>query len=72
VYAASNLASQKTCKIYEVNVANGTMKPFKTFGAEAGAGVSHVNAPFFSNDGSAYVYGYARVLSEAYVVKGLK
>jgi Tol biopolymer transport system component len=72
VYAASSLAGQKTCKVYEVNIANGKMQPWKTFGAEAGAGVSNVDAPFFSNDGSAYVYAYSRVLSEAYVVTGLR
>jgi len=48
------------------------MEFWKTFGADlAGTGVI-TSAPYFSIDGSAYVYSYIQVLSEAYVVKGLK
>src|SRR5208282_4743854 len=46
--------------------------PWKTFGEETGAGVSSVGLPRLSNDGTAYAYVYTRILSEAYVVKGLK
>jgi len=31
-----------------------------------------VGLPHFSSDGTAYAYSYVRVLSEAYVVTGLK
>jgi len=48
------------------------MEPWKTFGAETGAGVSSVVAPHLSSDGTAYAYLYVRVLSEAYVVTGLR
>ncbi len=48
------------------------MELWKTFGAEAGAGVSSVGGPRLSSDGTAYAYVYVRVLSEAYVVTGLR
>src|ERR1700730_2336563 len=72
VYVASSLTSQKTAKVYQVNLATGKMEFWKAFGEEAGAGVSDVGPPRFSSDGTAYAYIYVRTLSEAYVVTGLK
>jgi Tol biopolymer transport system component len=72
LYALQNRMSERTAKVYKVNIANGKMEPWKTFGAEAGAGVSGVGSPHFSRDGNAYAYVYVRLLSEAYVVTGLK
>jgi eukaryotic-like serine/threonine-protein kinase len=72
LYALSNRMSEKTAKVFKVNIASGKMEPWKTFGTEAGAGVSQVGGPHFSRDGSAYAYIYVRELSEAYVVTGLK
>ena len=72
VYVASSRADQKIAKVYRVNPATGKMEPWKTFGADAGAGVTEVGAPLFSSDGNAYAYVYVRILSEAYVVTGLK
>jgi Tol biopolymer transport system component len=72
LYAMQNRASEKTAKIYKVNVNTGRMEPWKTFGAGAGAGVSSVGPPLFSSNGNAYAYVYVRLLSEAYVVTGLK
>lgn len=72
IYTASSRAEQRTAKLYEVNPLTGKMESWRTFGADAGAGLTEVQAPLFSNDGRAYAYGYARVLSEAYVVTGLK
>ena len=34
--------------------------------------LAYVVAPFFSRDGSAYCYVYVRLLSQAYVARGLK
>jgi hypothetical protein len=48
------------------------MEPWKTFGEEMGAGVSTVVAPHLSSDGNAYAYLYVQILSEAYVVTGLR
>ena len=63
---------QKTAKVSRVNVQTGKMEPWKIFGEETGAGVTNVAPPQLSRDGNAYAYVYSRVLSEAYVVTGLK
>jgi eukaryotic-like serine/threonine-protein kinase len=55
-----------------VNIHTGKMQPWKTFGNETGAGMSTVAPPHLSADGTGYAYLYVRVLSEAYVVRGLK
>jgi eukaryotic-like serine/threonine-protein kinase len=72
VYVATSRADQKIAKLYQVNIVTGKITPWKTFGTEAGAGITEVSPPRFSRDGSAYAYIYVRVLSEAYVVTGLK
>ena len=72
LYAASNRTSEKTTKLYRVNATTGKMEFWKSFGGEAGAGLTGAGAPIFSSDGSVYAYGYGRILSEVYVVRGLK
>jgi eukaryotic-like serine/threonine-protein kinase len=72
LYVASGKVNQNTRKLYQVDIASGKMELWRTFGAEAGAGVSDVGTALFSGDGSAYAYVYVRTLSEAYVVTGLK
>ncbi len=72
VYAVSRRTSQKTSKVYKVNIATGKMELWRTLGAEAGSGVESVGGLRFSRDGTAYAYIYVRVLSEAYVITGLK
>ncbi|MBZ5720772.1 MAG: protein kinase [Acidobacteriia bacterium] len=72
VYVAPRGGNQKTAKVYQVNTVTGKMDLWKTFGADAAAGVSSTGAPRFSIDGTAYAYVYVRVLSQAYVITGLK
>jgi Tol biopolymer transport system component len=75
VYVASiprGAMAAKSVAVSRVNVQTGKMEPWKTFGEETGSGVSSVVAPHLSSDGTAYAYLYVRVLSEAYVVTGLK
>jgi eukaryotic-like serine/threonine-protein kinase len=72
LYAISRRTSEKTAKVYKVNIASGKMEPWKTFGAAVGAGTAEVGGPRFSRDGNGYAYVYVRVLSEAYVVQGLR
>ncbi len=72
VYVVPNLPTAKSAKVSRVNIQTGKMEPWKTFGEATGAGVSTVGWPHLSRDGNAYAYLYARVLSEAYVVTGLK
>ena len=62
----------KSVKVSRANIQTGKMEPWKTFGEETGAGVSTIVPPHLSIDGTAYAYLYVRVLSEAYVVTGLR
>ena len=72
VYALSSLQKETSAKVYRVNVATGKMEYWKTFGDHIASGVTAVSGPQFSSDGRAYVYIYVQLLSEAFVVKGLK
>jgi dipeptidyl aminopeptidase/acylaminoacyl peptidase len=72
VYVASNQRNAKAAKISRVNIQTGKMEPWKTFGEEMGAEGAFIGAPHLSSDGTAYAYVYDRVLSEAYVVTGLR
>ncbi len=75
VYVAPILHSAmatRSVTVSRANVLTGKMEPWKTFGEATGAGNATVVAPHLSSDGTAYAYLYDRVLSEAYVVKGLK
>jgi Tol biopolymer transport system component len=72
VYVGSRVSNQKTAKIYRVNAATGKMELWRTFGEQGAAGVSGIAIPHFSKDGTTYAYIYIRVLSQAYVVTGLR
>jgi hypothetical protein len=75
VYVAprrKGIRASTSVKVFRANVQTGQMEPWKTFGDATGAGVSSIAAPHLSRDGSAYAYIYTRVLSEAYVVQGLR
>lgn len=72
VYALSSQRREGAAQVYRVNVATGKMDFWKTFGANLPAGVANVGGPRFSSDGSAYAYVYSQILSQAYVVRGLK
>ncbi len=71
VYVSSS-RSEQTAKVYKVDIATGKMEPWRTFGAGVGAGITETGAPMFSADGTAYAYVYVQILSNAYVVTGLK
>ena len=72
LYALSSQRREGAAQVYRVNITTGKMEFWKTFGANLPAGVANVGGPRFSSDGSAYAYVYSRILSQAYVVKGLK
>lgn len=72
VYVAPRKARAKSALVSRVDIHTGKMEPWKTFGEQTGAGVSSIVPPHLSADGNAYAYLYVRVLSEAYVVKGLR
>lgn len=71
VYVVSGLLRGKQAKVYRVNVTTGKMDFWRSFGDALPPGTT-AGAPFFSADGSAYAYVYSQILSEAYVVRGLK
>jgi len=72
VYANLQHFGQKTAKVYKLNTATGKAEFWKEFGSGLSGGVSDVGPPVFSRDGSAYCYVYVRLLSQAYVARGLK
>jgi serine/threonine protein kinase/Tol biopolymer transport system component len=59
-------------QIFRVNLTTGKMDPWKVLGAESRIGIQSMGRPQIWHDGAAYAYLYVQVLSEAYVVKGLK
>jgi len=72
IYAASSRAGQKVAKVYKVNPATGKIDLWRSFGDQGAAGVNETGPPHFSSDGAAYAYVYVQILSEAYVITGLK
>ena len=71
VYVLDAHEHERTEKVYRINLATGTMELWKTLGDTLPTGAQAAYA-LFSADGSAYVYLYYQVLSQAYVVKGLE
>jgi hypothetical protein len=70
VYVGESHSHEHTVKIFRANVAGGKMDVWKTFGDSLPTG-ANAGGVLFSSDGSAYVYLYDQILSQAYVVKGL-
>jgi len=60
-----------TADVYRLNPSTGKMDLWRKFG-EALPFNCDAFVPIFSSDGKSYVYGYGQVLSEAFVVKGLR
>ncbi len=65
---------QKTApvKIYRLNILNGQRQLYKEINPSDETGLCDMTAILFSPNGKAYVYGYTRLLSELYLVSGLK
>jgi eukaryotic-like serine/threonine-protein kinase len=59
-------------KIYRLNIVNGQRQLFKEINPSDETGICDMSEILFSADGRAYVYGYVRLLSELYLVNGLK
>jgi len=72
VYVASTEMNQNNAKIYQVNIVTGKMALWRTLGGDTAAGITQIGGLRLSSDGNAYAYAYGRVLSQAYVVTGLK
>ena len=72
LYAGESHSHDKATSLYRVDVASGKIDFWKSFGTDLPTGATRAFRPRFSRDGNAYAYLYFQVLSEAYVVKGLK
>ena len=59
-------------KVFRVDPATGKSELWRTFGDQLALTGAQIVPPRFSNDGSAYAYMYVEVLSQGYVVTGLK
>ena len=71
LYAISNHLGGRLATVYRVNVTTGKMDLFKTFGDSLPPGAT-AGGPHLTADGTSYSYVYEQILSQAYVVKGLK
>ena len=63
---------EKTGNVYRVNTGTGKMELSKTFGAGLAAGAVSIGGSYLSGDGGAYAYVYDQMLSQVYVVRGMK
>jgi len=59
-------------RIYRLNIDNGQRQLFKELNPSDETGLCDLTNVLFSPNGKAYVYGYTRLLSEIYLVNGLK
>ncbi len=61
-----------SARIDRLDLATGRREPWKEILPADAAGVVRVSSVFLAPDGSFYVYAYSRVLSNVYLVEGLK
>jgi hypothetical protein len=59
-------------KVYRLNLVTGERKAWHELMPPDPAGVEYVGPILPTPDGKAYVYGYRRLLSDLYLVEGLK
>jgi hypothetical protein len=59
-------------EVYEVEVSTGRRKPFRTVPVPDGMQPEDLGTPLFSADFKSYAYSYTRIVSDLYVVEGLK
>lgn len=65
-------AREKPIKVFRLNVATGQRQFFKEIVLPDNAGICGITHLLFSADGREYVYGYVQLLSDLYLVSGLK
>jgi DNA-binding winged helix-turn-helix (wHTH) protein len=63
---------QLPIRIYRLNVLTGERQFFREVHSADTTGLCHMSHVLLSGDGRAYVYSYTRMLSDLYLVKGLK
>jgi hypothetical protein len=62
---------QPTMRIYRLNIVTGQRQLFKEVNPLDTTGLCDLSHILLSADGRAYVYGYTRLLSDLYLVKGV-
>ncbi len=65
-------ARESPIKVFRLNIVSGQRQFFKAIPLPDGAGICGMTHLLFSPDGRAYVYGYVQLLSDLYLVQGLK
>jgi DNA-binding winged helix-turn-helix (wHTH) protein/Tol biopolymer transport system component len=65
-------ARQAPIKVFKLNIVTGQRQFFKEIMLPDDAGICGMTHLLFSPDGQAYVYGYVQLLSDLYMVTGLK
>jgi hypothetical protein len=63
---------QQPVRVYRLNVVSGERQLLREFHPTDLTGLCDMSHVLFSGDGRAYVYSYIRMLSELYLVKGVK
>jgi hypothetical protein len=64
--------SQIPVMIFRLNIVTGQRQLFKELNPPDLSGLCDLSEVKFSVDGRAYVYGFSRLLSDLYLVKGLQ
>jgi serine/threonine protein kinase/dipeptidyl aminopeptidase/acylaminoacyl peptidase len=59
-------------KVYQLDLATGKRNLWRSLAPADPAGVSQIGPIVMTPDGSSYIYGYHRTLSDLYLVEGLK
>jgi eukaryotic-like serine/threonine-protein kinase len=59
-------------RVYQVELASGHRQLWRELSPPDPAGVNFIRAPHISADGKAYAYNYNRILSDLYLVDGLR
>ena len=67
-----NQSKQLPVKIYRLNIVTGQRQLFKEVNPADVTGLYDVGHVIMSADGRSYIYGFTRLLSDLYLVKGLQ
>jgi serine/threonine protein kinase len=65
-------AAEVPTRVFTIELATGRRTPFRTFSPADPTGLFDSSPPNFSRDLKSYVYSYTRILSDLYIVDGLK
>jgi hypothetical protein len=63
---------QIPAQVFRLDTASGKKTAWKQLVPSDSAGIDHIAPIFMSGDKKSYVYGYSRILSDLYLVTGLK